>query len=145
MTRKEAKKAILTKFITEFNESTPVALTNQNDFKLCTSPLTNTTKPTDAPWIRFMIMNNSTPRQTIGPPGGRRFRRLGLVTSQVFVPEGVGTSSGDTLCEEIVNIFEGVRSGEISFERGYYEEIGNTDSGLFQYNVIIPYWFDETK
>lgn len=146
MTRQEAKKNLIIEFISEFNETTPVSLTNQNDFILCTNPITNDIpKPTDSSWVRFMIKNNDTPKQTLGKKGSRRYRRTGLIIAKVFIPEGEGTYDGDTLCEEILDIFEGERLGEIVCEKGYYEEFGNDEKGLFLYNVIIPYWFDETK
>jgi len=143
MTRQEVKKTILTYFIQEFNETTPVHITNQGFYK-CTSPLTPSEKPSNEPWIRFIVKNNNTQQWTLGRIGSRRWERYGFISCQVFIQENTGTNQGDTLCEEIIGIFEGERLGQICFKKGVYEEIGAND-GWFQFNIIIDYQFDETK
>ena len=145
MNRAEAKGIIIDQFISEFNETTPVNLSNQGNFILCTSPITNTVKPSDSAWVRFMVENNITPKATLGTKGHRRFRRTGFISSQIFIPEGVGTKIGNDLCEELISIFEGERLGDIAFDYGEYDEIGNIENNLYQFNVIIYYFFDEQK
>ena len=144
MTRQEAKRIILSEFISEFNETTPVNLTNQDEFYLCTSPLTPVQKPSDAPWVRFMVMNTTTVQRTLGLAPARRWRRYGMITAMIFVPDGEGTKRGDALCEEICNIFEGERIQNINFEQCVYEEIAN-NNGWFQWDLTIYWWFDESK
>lgn len=145
MNRKEAKTTIINEFITNFNSTTPVCLENNENFYLCTTPLTPTTKPTSSPWIRFTIKNNVTYQKTFGKVGSRRWRRTGFIAAKVFIPENTGTYAGDNLCEEIISIFEGERLQDIVFEEGKYEEIGQTDEMWFLYSVIIYFSFDETK
>lgn len=146
MNRKEAAIAITNEFISEFNETTPVSFNNQNNFWLCTSPLTATVKPSDSNWLKFEVVDNDTPKVTLGTKGHRRYRRSGFIACQVFINEGSGTSDGRDLCEEIINIFEGERIAEyIVFNEGNYIPIGNLDSGWFQFNVVIYFTFDESK
>lgn len=145
MTRQEVKKTILLEMIAEFNETTPLLLTNRNEYILCTSPITPSSKPSGSPWVDFMVKDNITSKVTLGTKGNRRFRRTGFIAARVYIPESEGTKEGDTLCEEIISIFEGERLGDIAFDFGDYEEIGNTSTGWFLYNIIIRFSFDETK
>lgn len=146
MNRKEAAIAITNEFIDNFRSTIPVSFDNQSTFRLCTTPLTNTTKPSDTPWVTFSVRDNITTKNTIGIKGHRRFRRAGFVSSQVFVPENIGTSTGRDICEEIIDIFEGERIAEdIVFTYGNYRTSGNNTDGWYQYNIFISFTFDEAK
>lgn len=145
ITRKEAKTNILLYFISEFNETVPIHITNQDDFKLCTNPLTNTTKPSNSPWVIFEIRNISGDPETYGNRGKRRWRRRGMISAQVFTPQGTGTSAGDTICEEFKVIFEGDRLDSITFKECQYNEVGINASGWMQHNITCFYFFDETR
>ncbi len=135
MTRSEAKNVLLKEFITEYAEATPVAYTNNENF----------TKPSNSSWVRFSIQNNDSFQATLGIAPVRRFERLGLITAQVFIPVNTGTYEGDILCESIINIFEGKRFGIIVCGTGVYSETGVTETDWFQFNIIIPYDFDQKK
>jgi hypothetical protein len=146
MNRKEAAIEITNEFISEFNDTTPVSFDNQSTFWYCTSPISSTTKQSSKPWLTFSIIDNTTSKATLGTKGHRRFRRVGFISCQVFVPEGTGTSSGRDICEEIVNIFEGERiATDIVFKYGDYLQIGNDNSGWYQYDITIYFSFDEPK
>lgn len=146
MNRKEAAIAIVNEFISNFNETTAVSFDNQNTFRYCTSPLTNTTKPSNSPWVIFNVEGNKTIKATLGTEGHRRFRRAGFIASSVLVPEGGGTSDGLDLCEEIISIFEGKRiASDIVFTYGDYFPIRNTNDGWYQFNITVYFTFDESK
>ena len=146
MTRQEAAIAITNEFVTNFNSTTPVSFDNQVNFWLCTSPLTATTKPSSSTWVTFNVVDNTTPTITIGNKGARRWKRAGFISSQVFISEGTGTSAGRTICEEIIDIFEGERiASDIVFTYGEYLPIGSIESGWYQYDITIYFSFYETK
>jgi hypothetical protein len=135
MTRQEAKKTLLKYFIDNFDLGYQVAYSNNEYF----------TKPSDEPWVRFMILNQNSDQRSYGAKGNRRFDRRGIIAYQVFIPANTGTYDGDTICEYINNLFEGERFSEIVCDQGIYEEIGITEEDTFQYNGSIFYKFDEKK
>lgn len=135
MTRSEAKDLLLKEFITQYGDTTPYALQNNEDF----------VKPTDSPWVRFIIRNNDAGIVSFGPKGQRRFGRMGSISYQVFIPINTGTYEGDILCEQINDIFEGERFGDIACKDGIWREIGVTNDEWFQFNGQIYYEFDQTK
>jgi hypothetical protein len=146
MNRKEAAIAITNEFINNFRSDIPVSFDNQSTFRFCTDPLTNTTKPSDTPWVTFSVRDNLTVRSTLGIKGHRRFRRAGFISSRVFVPENAGTSLGRDICEEIIGIFEGERiATDIVFTYGDYRKAGTNENGWFQFNIVIYFTFDEPK
>lgn len=142
-TRVTAKNILLNEFIDNFNTTTPVSYTNNDTFFFTT--LSPTTKPTDEPWVRFMIQDNFSIQASIGGEGGRNFDRKGIISYQVFIPINKGTFTGDTLCEEINDIFEGKRFNGVICETGTWIEIGATEDDLYQFNGSIPFWFYQKK
>lgn len=143
MIRSDAKIFLLKEFNTNFDNTIPIAYTNRNDFYFTTG--VKTTKPTNGPWVRLLIENYNSLQATMGPTSGRRFERMGMISAQVFIQQNTGTYSGELLCEEIINIFEGKRFGQIVCKSGEYVEIGNTDEGLYQFNIVIPFESEEIK
>lgn len=146
MNRKQAATAITTEFISEFSSTIPVSLDNQTTFIKCTSPITASTKPSNSPWITFSIINNKTLTSTYGEYRSNRYKRIGIISCQVFTPEGTGTSTGADICEEIISIFEGKRiSTDIVFTYGDYIHIGSTQTGWYQFDITIYFSFFEKK
>ncbi len=143
MTRSEVKNILLQEFLSGFNQTTAITLSNRNNFYYSTG--TSTAKPQEAPWVKFWIQNIQTVVKTIGAVSNRRFDRYGMIAAQVFLPENIGTSEGDILCDEIIEIFEGKRFGQIVCEDGYYRETGQVEDGYFTYDVTIYFYFQETK
>lgn len=143
MTRQEAKNILLVEFNNNFDSTIPVAYTNSNSFRFTNG--SSTSKPTNSPWVRFKIQNNDSNQHTIGPKDGRRFGRYGLIEFQVYLPPNTGTYDGDTICEEIINIYEGERISGIVCHTGKYREVKNDEIDLFFFTGTIRFEFDETK
>jgi len=143
MIRSEAKNILLKEFNTNFSSTTPVSYTNYSEFFYTTG--VKTTKPTNDTWVRFLIENNFSSQVSIGKEGLRNFNRLGLISYQVFTPSNKGTYSGEIVCEEINDIFEGKRISGVICETGTYQEIGIQGDDLYQMNGNIPWWYYEKK
>ena len=135
MTRAEAKDVLLREFISVYGTTTPVAYENNEAF----------IKPTDAPWVRFLIQENTSDQKSIGAIGGRKYRRPGLISYQVFIPNNTGTYEGNLLCEKINDIFEGNRFGEITCWTGSWIEVGINSQDLYQFNGSIQFEHDQLK
>lgn len=134
MKRSDAKDLLLKEFIAEYGDTTPYDLQNNSNF----------IKP-DTAWVRFHVQNNDAGITSYGPKGQRRFTRMGIISYQVFIPVNTGTYEGDILCEQINDIFEGERFGDIVCKDGIWREIGVTNDEFFQFNGHISYEFDQTK
>jgi hypothetical protein len=75
---------------------------------------------------------------------GVRFRREGLMTIQVFVPQGSGTQLADQIAEALVEALEGV--GPATLENVWLRDIGMREVGpdgtYHQVNVEAEFTFD---
>jgi hypothetical protein len=75
---------------------------------------------------------------------GLRFRREGLMTVQVFVPQGSGTELADQTAEALVEALEGV--GPATLENVWLRDIGMREVGpdgtYHQVNVEAEFTFD---
>lgn len=102
------------------------------------------------PWIRTTFRNTTGFQATLtsdgsGGVGGRRFRRLGILTVQVFEATGQGMIDGTDYVQTIVDALEGVTSaGGIIFRDVIDNPIGPS-GGFFQTNVVATYEYDEIK
>jgi len=135
-TRTEAKDILLKEFLSSYQLGYPVAYENNEDF----------TKPTDSPWIRFIIKYNPHSSQVaFGEEGRRKFERLGIIAYQVYIPLNVGSYNGNVACDHINDIFEGNRFTDIYCEGGNWSEQGVTNDEWFQFNGTIFFNFDEIK
>lgn len=142
-TRIESKNILLKEFNDNFDNTIPISYTNQDSFKLTTG--VDTEKPFDSAWVRLKIQNNDSDQVSYGSPNNRKFGRFGLISYQVFIPQNTGTFDGDTICEEINNIFEGNRFGIIYCEEGSWSEVENIENDFYQFNGTIRFNFDQVK
>jgi hypothetical protein len=142
MIRSEAKSFLLKEFLSNFDTTVPISLSNRGFYL---SDGTVSEKPVDEPWVKFWIQNNDANQHSFGAAPNRSWKRMGFIAAQVFIPEGTATYDGDILCEEIIDIFEGKRFSQIVCYAGTYREAGNIEEGYFTYDVTIYYDFYERK
>lgn len=132
--------AIQTLFKTAWDAQTPpVPVVLYEDVVVDIPPATD-------PWVRVTVRHGPSTQVTLGETGGRRFRRLGVVTVQVFTPVGDGMTLNDTLSDVAVNAFEGKSTGgdEVEFRNVTASEVG-VDSDWFQTNVTADFEYDAVK
>lgn len=76
--------------------------------------------------------------------GASRFRRMGVLSVQVFVPLGSGTQQADQVAESLVEALEGV--GPLVLENIWFRNIGMREVGpdgtYHQVNVEADFTFD---
>lgn len=140
----EARDEILTHFTTAWDAGTPPVPLLLYDDK-------HRDLPPNAPYARITIKHNIFPQVTIGATvasggNGARFRRLGLVTVQVFTISGDGLTSADVLVDLALDAFEGESTGSdrIEFKNARANEIGQ-DGPWYQTNVIAEFEYDRVK
>ena len=90
---------------------------------------------------RLTIQNVSS---SLSALGGGRFRRIGLLTVQIFVPLYSGTEEADQVGESLVEALESV--GPTTLENVWLRDIGMTDIGpddaYHQVSINAEFLFD---
>lgn len=101
---------------------------------------------TPIPWARISLRHRTGGQTAIsGADGKRRYDREGVVTVQIFIPNGKGLSQGYSLGKIVVDAFEGKATpSQIWFRDVINKEIG-PDGEWFQFNVTAEFMYDEIK
>ena len=141
----DARDTILSTFTTAWNAITPTVP------PLLYEDSKQEVPDTQVSWARIQVRHNVFTQETIGGRlstggGGRRFRRFGLVTVQIFTKAGDGLRTSDSLAKVALDAFEGVDAGAdtIEFRNVRLNEIGR-DGEWFQVNVLAEFEYDEIK
>lgn len=114
MTPDEARKAICTRWTTQWGNTTPFVFENEDNKTLDAGTV---------PWVRFVVRNVDGAQETLGPVGNRNYERRGLVLAQIFTPKDSGMKRGDVLSHQARAIFEGVSFEGIDFNNGRVREV----------------------
>jgi hypothetical protein len=98
-----------------------------------------------------MVQHNLSSQVTVGGKvslggGGQRFRRLGIVTVQIFTPSNDGLTLADSLVDLAVDAFEGESTGSdcVEFRNVRAVEAGQ-DGPWHQFNVFANFDYDRVK
>lgn len=135
----EARTEIQKAYLTVFNGVIPIALDNQ-DF---TPP--DPDKDSSVKWVRLSVQGVSGTQACFGRAGNRRFDKTGLLTIQVFTPSGTATAENDQLCQDSLNVFEGIDlHNDMWFKNGRIDTVG-TQNSWFQQNVTLEFTFQQIK
>jgi hypothetical protein len=107
--------------------------------------------PADGDYARIMVRHNIFTQSTLGGKpslggSGRRFRRSGIVTVQVFTRSNDGLTRADILVQLALDAFEGEDTGSdrIEFINARANEIGQ-DGPWHQTNVVAEFRYDRIK
>jgi hypothetical protein len=98
---------------------------------------------TDVPWVRFNILHANGYQATMGSPASNRFERIGLITVQIFVPQGDNSVTATNIATEILKLYEGVEDSGILYSNAYAKEVGNDGRGWYQINVLTEFKYSE--
>lgn len=95
-------------------------------------------------WVRFNYEENDGRQASMGSPGSNRFRQFGIVTIQVFQPQGQGSKGARTLSAAIATALKGaITTNSIHFFNVFDRPIGNDTKGYYQRNVVASFYYDE--
>lgn len=129
----EAEAEIRAFFNTAWANATPIAWP---DLKF--------TIPSDENWIRFNCQENDGEQVSMGSPGSNRFRHYGVVTIQVFQPQGQGSKAARQLATDALGVFMGAQTTNgVIFHDVAGRQIGNDGNGFYQINVVSSFYYDE--
>jgi len=104
----------------------------------------NSIPPEDGVWMRYSLKQNVPVGTTVGRKGERRFKRIGMIFFQVFIPIYSSSFNGAEICEKLLELFEGERLGEAWFFNGLYKP-GIISGDSFMFNTSIEFRVDEVK
>jgi len=96
--------------------------------------------PDDVAWVRLNIL---TGEQTqVGMGSLRRFRRVGVVSVQIFVPAGEGDGLAKELADSVANIFMGRTVNGVIFRGTGLDRVG-VDGAWAVWTANTPYQADD--
>ncbi len=103
-------------------------------------------KPTaQGPWARITLRHFLGDQESLGPIGGRKFSKGGLVIVQTFVPIGEGLSDAYNVAKIAADAFEGKATPlNVWFRNVRINEIG-AEGDWYQVNVLADFTYDEVK
>jgi len=130
-----ARETIYQAFVTGWGATTQITFANESF-----------TPPVDASWVRLAVLHQTGNQETLGEVGNRRFRREGIISLQIFTPEGnTGLRAMDALVGTASPIFEGrTLTGPIWCTDANAYEVGISD-GYYQFNIDINFAYEETR
>lgn len=101
--------------------------------------------PPETAWVRLSVRGNvGGGQETLGAPGGRKFRRRGIIVAQVYTPLNQGLQQGDQLGQSIRAIFEAEGFSDIDANDGLVRESPPRDD-FFVHIVEVFFEYEETK
>ena len=95
-------------------------------------------------WVHLTVKEADSAQETLGPVGGRRYQRTGVVAAQFYVPANGGTARADALVKVFRDTFEGVTLSGVYFLNCQVVELG-IEGASWRVNALASFWFEETK
>lgn len=123
---------IRTRFETEWAAAQPTVTATFGDVA--------TTPPEDEAWVRLHVLSGEQRQVSMGKY--RRFRRVGLVVVQIFVPAGSGDGTARELADSVADIFQGQTVSGVIFRGTGLTRVG-VDGPYIQWNATTPYQADD--
>ncbi len=99
------------------------------------------TPPDSGAWVRGVV---DCPAQVRAALGVRKWRTAGLVTVQVFTPQGLGGQLSRQLAEDVATAFRGINLSGIRLRAPSIVRVG-VDGQWFQTNVLTEFVADHTE
>lgn len=96
--------------------------------------------PDDESWVRVSTLSGAQTQVSMGKL--RRFRRVGLVVVQIFVPAGSGDGTARELADSVAAIYQGRTVNGVIFRGTGLTRVG-IDGAWVQYNASTPYQADD--
>lgn len=93
-------------------------------------------------WLRFTINHSDGRQNTLGSPGSNRFRHIGIITIQIFTPEGNYAIKNRELANTVLEIYQGAVDSGVYYENVTANELGNDGFGWYQTNVTAEFRYD---
>lgn len=99
--------------------------------------------PNEETYVVFNCRENDGFQASLGSPGSNRFRHTGIVTIQVFQPQGQGSIDARAKATAALSAFMGSETNGIHFYDVQARQIGDDGNGYYQINVLASFRYDE--
>lgn len=94
----------------------------------------------DTPWVRLSVVPGEQRQVSMGSI--RRFRRIGIVSVQIFTPAGSGDGLAKELADSVAAIFMGRTVDGVIFRGTGLDRVG-VDGAWAVWNATTPYQADD--
>lgn len=98
--------------------------------------------PQNSAWVRLTVLPGASQQVEMGRL--RRWRRIGVVAVQIFVPAASGTGLAQELGDTVIEIFEGLTLSSVIFRATSLIRVG-LDGAWLQYNANTPFQADQLR
>lgn len=93
-------------------------------------------------WCRLSVLFGQSEQASIGSPASNRYRTVGIMTAQLFLPVGKGEKNLYVMADYIVAAFRSVTDTGVTFRTPSITQVGR-DESFWQVNVDCPFYADE--
>lgn len=100
------------------------------------------TPPQNSAWVRLTVLPGASQQVEMGRL--RRWRRVGVIVVQIFVPAASGTGLAMEIGDTVRDIFEGVTLSGVIFRATSLNRVG-LDGAWLQYNASTSFQSDELR
>lgn len=135
MTPTEARNAMTSRYLIEYNGQFPIAIDN----------LKSTIPNPPEKWVRVTVRFVDGNQSTMGKKSNRKFVKIGILIIQVFTPINTATDENDSLANSSLELFDGERLGQLWLYNGRIETIGSGSGVFYQQNVIVEFKFEDIR
>ena len=98
--------------------------------------------PQNSAWVRLTVLPGGSQQVEMGRL--RRWRRVGVIAVQIYVPAASGTGLAQELGDTVRDIFEGLTLSSVIFRATSLNRVG-LDGAWLQYNATTPFQADELR
>jgi len=98
--------------------------------------------PQNSAWVRLTVLPGTSQQVEMGRL--RRWRRVGVIAVQIYVPAASGTGLAQELGDTVRDIFEGLTLSSVIFRATSLNRVG-LDGAWLQYNATTPFQADELR
>jgi hypothetical protein len=134
MTYVEARNALISRYLTEY----------QGEFPIGTDNVKIATPNPPVKWVDVNVQFNDGNQSSLGRAGNRKFLRLGLLFIQIRTPQNTATDENDLLAQASVNLFDGERLGQLWLFNGRVKTVGS-DGQFYLQNAIVEFKFEDIR
>lgn len=94
-------------------------------------------------WVRFNCAETLAQQASMGDIGNNRFRHYGIITIQIFQPQGKAGLDAASKADLALGIFMGKEVDGINFYNVSARQIGDDGNGYYQINVVAWFRYDQ--
>jgi hypothetical protein len=101
--------------------------------------------PEAAPWCELVVRHISAEQESLGAVGQRKFRRIGTISVNIYVPTNTGLSQTDAIVQDVIDSLEALTlPGQIRLNIATARESG-INGAWFVTVVETEFEYSETR